>query len=358
MSVLKSIEIENFRGIRKMEIPELNTINLFVGENGCGKTSVLEGVILNQETCDISAFRKHLLLLRSTFRDVTQNFNSGVGMLTTFPIFSRYDLLITPLFYSSKEKAEEIKITIQNTRGAKSLSLKETQSTISVSYREEDTLSYEFALDKNYEFALDKNSEGVKIKHELSEDKIGYKFFYQIGFANFLEQAADDYSFLEHSAREDILKFIKQLDARIDSLEIMSKNGMAVFNALLKAGNRIPINGLGYGIGFVLNLLSRMKAHSDRIFLLDEFESSIYYKHLPKLWPIFTELCEKHNNQIFAATHSFDTLQSLGEALEAKPDLPVTVHHLKKHDKEDTIDVFSYTGKEVTAAFDGGWDLR
>ena len=34
MSVLKSIEIENFRGIRKMEIPELNTINLFVGENG------------------------------------------------------------------------------------------------------------------------------------------------------------------------------------------------------------------------------------------------------------------------------------------------------------------------------------
>ena len=77
--MLKSIEIENFRGIRKMEIPELNVINLFVGENGCGKTSVLEGVILNQETCDISALRKHLLLSRFNFSEYHPNsqFRSG-----------------------------------------------------------------------------------------------------------------------------------------------------------------------------------------------------------------------------------------------------------------------------------------
>ena len=161
-------------------------------------------------------------------------------MINLFPVVASYDLLIKPLFYSSAE--EVINITIKNTRGAKSLLLKESQSTINVSYREGDELSYEFALDKN--------AEDVEVKHELSKDKIGYEFSYQIGLARFFEQAADDYSSLDHSSRDDILKFIKQLDARIDSLEMMSKKGMAVFGALLKTGNKLPINGLGYGIGF------------------------------------------------------------------------------------------------------------
>ena len=108
-----------------------------------------------------------------------------------------------------------------------------------------------------------------------------------------------------------------------------------------------------------------MKAHSNRIFLLDEFESSVYYKHLPKLWPIFAELCEKNNNQIFAATHSVDALHSLGEALETKPDLPVTVHTLRrKEDDENTVDLphrrrnFAESGSRVGFAMSEEYDIH
>jgi len=42
----KTIKIENFRGIKSLEINDLARVNLFVGRNNCGKTSVLEAAFL------------------------------------------------------------------------------------------------------------------------------------------------------------------------------------------------------------------------------------------------------------------------------------------------------------------------
>ncbi|WP_462136871.1 AAA family ATPase, partial [Candidatus Mycalebacterium sp.] len=42
----KSIKIENFRGIESLKIDNLERINLFVGKNNCGKTTILESIYL------------------------------------------------------------------------------------------------------------------------------------------------------------------------------------------------------------------------------------------------------------------------------------------------------------------------
>ena len=42
----EQLEIENFRGIKSLEIDDLARVNLFVGRNNCGKTSVLEAAFL------------------------------------------------------------------------------------------------------------------------------------------------------------------------------------------------------------------------------------------------------------------------------------------------------------------------
>ncbi len=42
----KKVTIENFRGITHLEINDFKQVNLFVGENNCGKTSILEALFL------------------------------------------------------------------------------------------------------------------------------------------------------------------------------------------------------------------------------------------------------------------------------------------------------------------------
>src|SRR6266567_8177371 len=44
--VLKSLEIQNFRGFHHLQIERLGRVNLIVGENNVGKTSLLEALQL------------------------------------------------------------------------------------------------------------------------------------------------------------------------------------------------------------------------------------------------------------------------------------------------------------------------
>jgi len=46
ISLLKAIEIENFRGIKKAKIDNLKQITILIGKNGSGKSSILEAIYL------------------------------------------------------------------------------------------------------------------------------------------------------------------------------------------------------------------------------------------------------------------------------------------------------------------------
>ena len=47
MGHIKNIKIENFRGFDKLEISNFGQINLIVGRNNCGKSSLLESIFLS-----------------------------------------------------------------------------------------------------------------------------------------------------------------------------------------------------------------------------------------------------------------------------------------------------------------------
>lgn len=46
MAMISKLMVERFRGINNLKINNLNRINLFVGDNNCGKTSVMEALQL------------------------------------------------------------------------------------------------------------------------------------------------------------------------------------------------------------------------------------------------------------------------------------------------------------------------
>ena len=46
MANIKKIEINHFRGIKKLEVSRFSNINLIVGDNNSGKTSFLEAIQL------------------------------------------------------------------------------------------------------------------------------------------------------------------------------------------------------------------------------------------------------------------------------------------------------------------------
>ena len=76
---LKQVTIENFRGIENMTLDFHPGINLLIGNNGVGKTTVLEAIVAGLGAC---------------FKDIPVAGASGGGRLSLRPVSRpRADLL-------------------------------------------------------------------------------------------------------------------------------------------------------------------------------------------------------------------------------------------------------------------------
>ena len=90
MDGFKNIEIKNFRGIEYLKIDDLSRVNVFLGQNSSGKSSVLEGL---------------LLMLGMSNPDLPQNINSirarGYSSFMDLGyMFHNYNLKVKPEFSS------------------------------------------------------------------------------------------------------------------------------------------------------------------------------------------------------------------------------------------------------------------
>src|SRR4051812_48791850 len=79
--MLRTLQIENFRGIKELALADFSTVNIFVGRNGAGKTSVLEACALAADPAN-----GNLLNSFSLWRDF-HGLKLGVvdGLRTLFP---------------------------------------------------------------------------------------------------------------------------------------------------------------------------------------------------------------------------------------------------------------------------------
>lgn len=85
-----SIDIEKFRGIEKLKLDDFKTLNLFVGKNNSGKTSILEALFLSigvsnpQLSINIDSFRNILHGDADDFKFIFHNldFNNRIKLKT------------------------------------------------------------------------------------------------------------------------------------------------------------------------------------------------------------------------------------------------------------------------------------
>ena len=56
--MLTGLTIENLRGIRSLSIDDFGRINIFVGANGSGKTTILEAILMASLPTDPAALHK------------------------------------------------------------------------------------------------------------------------------------------------------------------------------------------------------------------------------------------------------------------------------------------------------------
>ncbi|MFD0837107.1 ATP/GTP-binding protein [Mariniflexile aquimaris] len=315
----KKLSINNFRGVKKLEIDGLKNVNIILGKNNSSKTSILEAIFLL-----VGSLNPEILLRINQFRKLSFNEQDDFRLVFNNLKFDE-NIIIEGNQDADTHKILEIRPTSQNknfTQNKKTINaedLKEldfdshpddlsiNQLTFLSKYKEkhskEKTVESKL-LFRNGQF----NSEIGNIRTALSERAV------------FLTQSLDMSVNLEKELEDLIVS--KQIDLVIEALNIVDENIKDITfgrNRLIYIDvgmtRMIPINLMGDGVRRMLVVILSIYNAKGGIVVIDEIENGIYFSTLNKLWRSILVTANKCNTQVFITTHNYETIKSLKECL-------------------------------------------
>jgi AAA15 family ATPase/GTPase len=380
--MLQSLKIEGFRGFQNFEMANLGRINLLVGKNNSGKTSILEAIQFLYAQNNIDIFLE-TISYRGEFSWSESNRTKVFEICHLFPgheIIPSKEIIII----GSRESHQE-SVTISVKSIPIQLSLfsdknddlnndnifdDEEWNKLLLSIRwSQSQKPIEMELLANGTLARDsirRIASLSRISHKIGIDnQIELKFLTPFSLTSSDMAALFDNIVL--SPLEDLiiesLKIIEPKIERIASVvsgKYLTSNNLGVRGGfLIKIKNHdqpIPIGSLGDGFWRMLGLVLAMVNLENGILLVDEIDSGLHFTVMTDMWKVVWETAKKLNIQVFATTHSRDCWQSLAELIteEKIADNEITIQRIDREKSQSVI----FDPEEIVIAATSNLEVR
>ena len=312
MDGFRNIEIRNFRGIEQLKIEDFSRVNVFLGQNNSGKSSVLECLLLLMGPSNpdlpqtISAIRSRGYVGFSDLGYMFPNCNWNLKPELDSDFFddSKRHLRLE-LTYLFDEKSQE---NLSNGQ----LPATETKTFL-------NTLKLNFDIGhhqktSHFESSLTVNQSGVVTNKKIAE---GYLEKNSVAFVSAdmtLSNLVNDLVELAKRKQKDVVtERMKYFDSRITSLEMLNN---VAYIGLEGVDQLLAVNMMGDGLRRYLNIVAASANPMNNIILIDEIDNGLHYSAYKKLWEAIFALATDTNKQVFVTTHSKETLCRLNEMLE------------------------------------------
>lgn len=359
--LLRDLTIENFRSFDKYQLNGLARVNLLVGDNNCGKTSVLEAACLLASEGDIHLMN-HLLELRED-----TNYAQDPGAAVPRQKFGAISLLHRkPGFDPWLDPEDNPMVTIHGNLSQ----LSKRSRTVAVEFGREDTIgtgTFEDAdqLGPTLKVTFSESNEPDRIQEtrlaqngltggpvtsgrKVSLHKTPPVLFVPAGGLE-TSQVVGAWSKLAKSRKEHHAVLALQLiDETIT--QIIPLPGATLRREVLidRGDSRISLAELGGGAYSLLSLGCALGYTSGSKLFLDEIDTGLHYSRLKDMWRMVIKAAQELDVQVFATTHSLDCLNGLQDAIAADLDLAehVSVHRIERAIKK----AVSLSGEEFARA--------
>lgn len=307
--MFKNIGINNFRGIKNLEIDNLRMINVFVGPNNCGKTTIIEALFMmigmsNPKLYDsINTFRNLLISenndLRLNFRNL--DFNNEITLESFIKKSGKRSLRIDPIYSETF-----IKTPIDK-------KMEECDSSSNPSNTIEN---FDHAIGLNFNFNKSGENHLSKLTLENNTFHINYdenykellngRFFSSSTIYNDLPKRIDK---IQRDKKKDMLiDVLKKIEPNLIDIALSTNRVVYVDIGI---DQMIPINLMGGGFVKACSLITNFFLIPDGYLLIDEIENGLHYETLKIVWDAIIASALKYNLQIFLTTQSSEALTVL-----------------------------------------------
>lgn len=134
--------------------------------------------------------------------------------------------------------------------------------------------------------------------------------------------------------KKDLISLLKQVEERLEGLDAIAPDGeQRIYVELDEVSQGLPIGQLGHGFNRLVHLFSALLVSDSRLALIDEVENGIHYSALPTVFEGIKAVAQSRDVQSVITTHSWDCLRAACEVFEDEPDM-FQVIRLERH-KDD-----------------------
>jgi AAA15 family ATPase/GTPase len=334
--MLNSLEIKNYRNLKHLQIQKLGRVNLIVGKNNTGKTSVLEAISIHLYKGSFYWILK-LLEEREEYRNGNNSEKSveeNIKVLANLH-YNRdwgYDIIRQIQIGDKVEMSN--KNELNNISNVTALGFVEYHD--QVEERPEGNVRKRvigqkslFDVDSQigYQIIYHANNQLITLNRSSLRPMLGNdRLLENIQFVRTKNISREENGSLwdkivltpNENIVVEALTIIEPNIERVSFIGTDSRASRRLAVAKIKNQEPVPISSMGDGINRILTIILAIVNCKDGYILIDEFENGLHHSVQGKLWEVIFYLSQKLNIQVFATTHSSDSVRSFAQTLKDK----------------------------------------
>ena len=373
-----SIHVRGYRGLDSFRMRGLGRVNLLVGENNCGKTSILECIELLRSTGRPNVLSS-ILQRRGEWNDAKDR--DADLLLDVKRLFSRYELQGEVVIEGGRDGAVnpsdwngKVTMHVEDPRESEPGELEDPyvedgDFTLAVEWssREDDsnTRVFKAGVTSDGHLSLRESRRFLRARNGPLDQIV--QFIRTSGMTvPDVVRLFDDVVLTENEEHvTQALRIIEPEVERIASVLIDrgpyfrgAPGGGApggVFIKLRKTESRIPIGSMGDGMWRMLGLALALANVKGGMLLVDEIDTGLHYSVMKDMWRMVSERAAALKVQVFATTHSRDCYESLAAVVESgSPSPGITIQRIEPS-REQAI---GFNDEAIVAAAERGVEVR
>ncbi|MGO9119719.1 MAG: AAA family ATPase [Desulfomonilaceae bacterium] len=352
--MIQSLEVSNFKGFKSLKLRNLSRVNILVGDNGSGKTALLESLFMT------GGLGPEIYLRTRAWR--------GQGELLQVNLDrDSYEALWKELFRDLEQDRPVLIKFADSEAGERSLRIyyePEETNLLPMNMRSQTNyeswdvhpITFEWtAKGKVHKLTCGFNQQGIMQIPTFSD-------FYPMVFLSsstfFLPgDNVRRFSALSRKKQQGrALEIIKKIYPVVDDISVEIVAGMyGLYSSAENLPEKISVGSLSSGLSKYMAIMFAIASLPSGVVIVDEIENGFFYSRYGQIWAGITELAEETKAQLFISTHSIECLQAAFPEVSKNPSL---FSLLRTERKNNICVVKQFSGKDFQAAIEQKTEFR
>ncbi|MCY6492380.1 AAA family ATPase [Leptolyngbya sp. GGD] len=362
--MLKSAKIENFRGFKNFELQQLGRINLLVGTNNSGKTSLLEAIQLLCSRTNLEPLIK-TMGNRGEYslgdpNALGSRLRRDLSALDICNLFHGYEAKVdSKLVISGKQDGndEELILSLEEASfddvegqfddrgGLIDDPILKLVAQWKYGHQTDKVEERSFTLSSDLSLRTDYLR---RIRADSSVPLINMQFVtpFSLPADRMIEMFEEQ---IVLTPEEDVInQALRNIEPEIERIAPISSRKARYTELGVRAGflvklsdknQRVPIGSMGDGIWRMLGLTLSAVAAKGGVLFVDEIDTGLHFTALSNMWKLIWDVANRLNVQVFATTHSRDCWESLSEIARSQDaeEQGITIHRIEKNKQRSVV---------------------